>query len=96
MISCGGRNNQNMSIKEKFCRYSKHICPDCGSKLKEMLFLDDEVGVSYTERFLVCDECDYQENITDKRSKNTKIEIMDSLPDKPNKSDKQEKFKYKR
>jgi len=83
-----------MSIKEKFCKYSKHVCPDCGSKLREMLFLDDEVGVSYTERFLVCKECGYQHNITNKRDKNTKIEVDDSLPEKP-KSDK-DKFKYKR
>lgn len=81
MVLLGSR----IMSREKFCKYSKHKCPDCGSRLKIMQLLDDEPGVSYAEKYEVCDECGYQNNITDKRNKNTKIEIEDSLEkiDKP-------------
>lgn len=76
-----------MGVKEHFCRYSKHSCPDCGSKIKIFEFIDDEQGVFYTEIHEVCEECGYQKDITDKRNKNTKIEIrLDILPDKKDKS----------
>jgi predicted RNA-binding Zn-ribbon protein involved in translation (DUF1610 family) len=64
-----------MNTKEKFCKYSKHPCPDCGEKLKIMDIISDNSGVSYTERCEVCEECGYQKNITNKRNNNNKIEI---------------------
>jgi predicted RNA-binding Zn-ribbon protein involved in translation (DUF1610 family) len=64
-----------MNIKEKFCKYSKHPCPDCGEKLKIMDFISDNNGVSYIKKYKVCEECGYQKNITNKRNNNNKIEV---------------------
>ena len=59
----------------KFCNYAKHPCPDCGSRLMIKEICKDDSGVSYTEKFEICEECGYSHNITDKRNKNTKIEV---------------------
>ncbi|HQF37050.1 MAG TPA: hypothetical protein PLL26_05430 [Candidatus Dojkabacteria bacterium] len=66
-----------MSIKEKFCKYSKHPCPDCNGKLKIINIINDEGDVFYTEKYEVCGECGYQNNITDKRNNNNKVEIKE-------------------
>lgn len=62
-------------MSKKFCNYANRPCPDCGAKLLVEEIRKDGNGVSYVEKFEVCDECGYNRNITDKRNKNTKIEI---------------------
>lgn len=63
-----------MSIKEKFCKYSKRYCPDCDSKMKIIDIIKENNGVSYTEKYEIC-ECGFQHNITNKRNNNNKIII---------------------
>ncbi len=62
-------------MSKKFCSYAKHPCPDCGCRMAIEEIRNEEQGVSYVERFEICEECGYSHNITDKRNKNTKIEI---------------------
>jgi Zn ribbon nucleic-acid-binding protein len=62
-------------IKERFRKYLKSRCPDCDNKeLRLMDYIDEEDGVSYCETFIVCPECGYEKNVSDKRNKNNKIE----------------------
>ena len=77
-----------MTKKEHFCKYSKHFCPDCGSKMRIIEVIEGQSGASYTTRFEECVECGYRHDITDKRSNNTKIEIVEPIvPEKPWKKD---------
>lgn len=64
-----------MSYKEKFRKHLKQSCPDCGGKLKLVDIINDEDGVSYVETFTICSDCDYNEDNTDRRNKNTKLEV---------------------
>jgi hypothetical protein len=59
----------------KFRKYLNKRCPDCDGKLKLIDITEDENGASYTESYEICDNCGYEENIKDKRSKNNKVEI---------------------
>lgn len=71
-----------MSTKEKFCKYSKHRCPDCDSKMKIVDITNNDSGVSYTKKYEICEECGYEHDITDKRSNNNKVEIKEADIDK--------------
>ena len=64
-----------MSYREKFRKYLEYSCPECGGRLKVVDVFDDEEGVSYSHTFMMCVDCDLIEDITDKRNKNSKVEI---------------------
>ena len=61
--------------KTRFQKKLKKKCPDCEGTLSLTTHIKDDEGVSYTDSYEECEECGYVEKLTNKRSRNNKIEI---------------------
>jgi C4-type Zn-finger protein len=58
-----------MTQKEKFRKILSKECPECGGRLKLVDISDDKGDVSYTETFIECEDCDYTEELNNKRNR---------------------------